>query len=229
MHDTDAPTQDRALLVGNRLVLVGAILYLLEWVAIIAAHLDAPLGADTSTSHVASAYGAHPQLWGWAAGWFSVVLLGRILIMTGLRSALSDSDRSHPLMEIAVAAMAVGVVLEIATYALVSGASWALIHGAQVGTVQALDAAAFQLNQMLFGPTGVAVLCAGIAMWHSGLFPRVLSGLGLVAGALVTVVGLALVAPKYADLAGALTTAVVLFWVWMLWTGVLVWRARPSR
>lgn len=229
MNDTKAPMQDRAPLVGNRLVLGGAILYLLEWVAILAAHLDAPLGADTSTSHVASAYGTHPQLWGWAAGWFSVVLLGRILIMTGLRGALSDSGRSHPLMEIAVAAMAVGVVLEIATYALVSGASWALVHGAQVGTVRALDAAAFQLNQMLFGPTGVAVLCAGIAMWHSGLFPRVLSGLGVVAGVLIAVVGLALVAPKYADLADALTSAVVLFWVWMLWTGVFVWRARPSR
>ncbi|MGZ4457623.1 MAG: hypothetical protein ACXVXD_04435 [Nocardioidaceae bacterium] len=214
----------RPQLVGNRLVLVGSVLYLMEWVAIIAAGIGAPVGAAASRQDLLSAYVGHEQALGWAAGWFSVVLLGRVLVTTGLRSALAESGRPQRLMDFAVVAMAVGVALEIATYALVAGISWLSAHGGTVGQLRAVDAVSFALDGMLWGPTGLALACCGVAMWQSELFPRPLAGLGLVAGAMLVVVGLGLQAPRFAGLSGAVSSAALLFWVWMLWTGVLLWR-----
>jgi hypothetical protein len=213
---------------GNRLVLAGAVLYLLEWVAIVAAGVGVPLGANASAHEVMTAYAGHPDALGWAAGWFSVVLLGRVLLMVGLRSALARSGRSPALMDVAVAAMAVSVALEIAVYGVAAGASWSLTNGGSLATTRTLDAVAFQLNWMLYGPLGVSVLCAAVAMWRSTSFSRVLAGLGLLAGAAFTAVGLALVAPRLAGGAEALSSAAALLWIWMLWTGVVTWRARPG-
>ena len=105
---TDAGS--RAPLVGNRLMLVGAVVYLLEWVAIIAANVSVPLGADASVHALVTGYAGRANALGWAAGWFSVVLVGRILIMVGLRTSLrmslgmslGDSGRPHALMDVAV-------------------------------------------------------------------------------------------------------------------------------
>jgi hypothetical protein len=219
----------KRLLVGNRLVLIGAVLYLLEWVAIIAAHLDAPGGAASTAARVASAYTGNTDAYAWAAGWFSVVLLGRILLMIGLREALADSGRSQRLMSLATAAMAVSVTVEIATYAIVSGAAWSKDKGGSLETIRSLDAVAFQLNNMIFGPLGVAVLCAGLAMWRSGLFNRVLPWLAIVSGVLLVLSAAALQAPSVSNVAAPLGLAVPLFWIWMIWTGVVCWRAAPRR
>ena len=68
--DTGEVAMDaRPQLVGNRLVLVGAVLYLLEWVAIIAAGIGAPVGAAASTQDLLTAYVGHAQALGWPAGW----------------------------------------------------------------------------------------------------------------------------------------------------------------
>lgn len=213
-----------SVLAGNRLVLAGAVLYLLEWVAIVAAGVGVPLGGTASAHDVATAYADHADSLGWAAGWFSVVLLGRVLLMVGLRSALAPSGRSAALMDGAVAAMTVSVALEVAVYGVAAGASWSLANGGSLATTRTLDAVSFQLNWMLYGPLGVSVLCATVAMWRSGAFSRVLAGLGLLAGVGCTVLGLAFVAPRLSAGAEALSSAAALLWVWMLWTGVVTWR-----
>jgi hypothetical protein len=228
MSSTYAPTPSRTALVGNRLVLAGAVLYLLEWVAIIAGNIGVPLGAAASATHVMAGYSGHANTFGWAAGWFSVVLLGRVVLMIGLRSALADSGRPQRLMDIAVAAMAVSVTLEVVTYALVAGTSWAAGQpGAQAAT-RVLDAASFEMNVMIYGPLGVSLLCAGAAMLRSTLFGRVLPALALVAGFLSTLIGLALASPSLVGAEGALSSAALLMWIWMLWTGVVLWRAPSS-
>lgn len=218
--------ESRPGLVGNRMVLIGAVLYLLEWVAIIATGIAVPVGADASRADLMAAYSGHEDALGWAAGWFSVVLLGRILLVTGLRTAFADSGRRQPLMDLAVAAMAVGVALEIASYAMAAGGSWLVANDGTFGQVRGLDGAALAVNGMLWGPTGVAVLCCGIAMWRAALFPRVLAALALLPGGLLALVGLALQSPRFADLADALSTGALVMWVWMIWTGVIVWRAK---
>jgi hypothetical protein len=219
------PSMKGGALVGNRLVLAGAVLYLLEWVAIALCHIDAPLGADASEAHVASSYSGSAEAWGFAAGWFSIVLLGRLLIMTGLRSVLTESGRGQRLMDLAVVAMAVSVTVEVATYAVTAGAAWYLDNGGSVDVVRGLDAGMFELGKMVFGPAGVSIICAGVAMWASGLFSRVLCGIGVVGGVAMMLSGLAFAAPEFNGLSDTLSNGALLFWIWMLWTGVLCWRA----
>jgi hypothetical protein len=203
-------------------------MYLLEWVAIIAGHVGVPLGATVGAAGISTAYDGHADSLGWAAGWFSVVLLGRVLVMTGLRSALTDSHRPQRLMDLAVGAMAVSVTLETCVYAVAAGASWSSGAHGSLAVTRSLDAVAFQLDQLLYGPLGVSVVAAGIAMWRSGLFPRVLAGLGAVAGVLSALVALAFAAPRFAGMSQALSSAALLFWIWIIWTGVVLWRARRS-
>jgi multidrug transporter EmrE-like cation transporter len=220
----------REPLVGNRLVLIGAVMYLLEWVAIIAAQVSVPLGADASRHSLVDSYAGRADALGWAAGWFSVVLLGRILIMVGLRTSLRDSGRPQPLMDLAVAAMAVSVALEIATYAIPSGAAWALGHGSGLAVTRGLDSVSFTLNQMLWGPIGVSVLCAGIAMWQARLFPWPLWALALLSGVSGAVVAAVASSPSWYGVADAGTSVTALaFWIWMLWSGVLLVIRTPSR
>lgn len=225
MSRPSSPPRSRTL-VGNRLVLAGALLYLLEWVAIIGAGVAVPVGANASPHDLADAYAGHADAIGWAAGWFCVVELGRVLLMVGLRSAHAESGRADRLMDAAVAAMAVSVALEIAVYAVASGSAWALGHGGSAGATRSLDAVAFQLNQTIYGPMGISLLCAGIAMWRSQVFSRRLAGLGAAAGISFTVLGLTAVAPRFAGLAGALSAAALPMWAWMVWAGVVTWRAR---
>ena len=219
----------KATVVGNRLVLAGSVLYLLEWVAIAVAHVDAPLGADVSATHVASAYSGSAETWGWAAGWFSIVLLGRVLIMTGLRATLTESGRPQRIMDFAVAVMAVSVAIEITTYAVVAGGAWYLDNGGSVAAVRGMDAAMFGLGKMVFGTAGVSVICAAAAMWASGLFSRVLCTIGLVGGVGMAVSALAFAAPKFNGFNDTLSSGALLFWIWMLWAGVVCWRAAPRK
>ena len=216
-------------LVGNRLVLIGAVVNLLAGVPIIAAHATSPLGAASTAAEVASTYTGSTDAYAWAAGWFSVLMLGRILLMIGLREALADSGRPQRLMSLAIAAITVSVIVEIAALAIVSGAAGSMDKGGSLETIRSIDAVAYGLYQMIWGPLGVAVLCAGLAMRRSGLFHRVLPWLAVVSGAVLALGAAALEAPSLSDVAAPLQLAVPLFWIWMIWTGVACWRAAPPR
>jgi hypothetical protein len=149
-------------------------------------------------------------------------------VMVGLRAALRDVGRLRPLLDVAVIAMAVSVALEIVVYAVAAGGAWSLDNGGSSDVVRVLDAASYQLNQTIYGPLGVAMLCAGWVMWKSGAFNRVLPVLALVAGTLFTLLGLVFVAPRFSGVAQALSAGAILMWIWMVWTGVVLWRARPD-
>jgi hypothetical protein len=219
----------RGTLVGNRWVLVGGVTYLLEWVAIIWAGV-AGLGEvalrGSSTDDLLEAYTGHENA-AWAmAGWFAVVLLGRILVFVGLRHALADSGHGHPLMDFAAAAAAVSVTLEIASYGLAASASSAAEAGDEVATLW-VDQAAAGLNLMIGGGLGVAILCSAYCMWRSGLFSLPLNVAGGVSGLAITGAQLS-VAPATQTLFDVLYVFPVLFWVWMLWAGVVCWRRTPT-
>ncbi|QZY28209.1 hypothetical protein [Nocardioides coralli] len=224
----DVESRDR--LVGNRWVLVGGILYLLEWVAIIGVGV---VGVSefvlrgSAAADVLSTYADHPDAMWAMAGWFAVVLLGRILLFVGLRSALVDSGRSHPLLDFAVVAAAVSVTLEIGSYGLAAGASTTAELGEE-GLTLAIDQAAVGLNLMLGGGLGVAVASSVYVMWRSGLFSPWLNMLGAVSG--VAMIGAQLsVAPALQGLFDILFVSPILFWIWMLWAGVVLWRRTPAQ
>ena len=124
--------------------------------------------------------------------------------------------------------MAISVVLEIAAYGIVAAAARLAADGGDPDLVAALDGDAFWLVLLIWGPIGVSVLATGLAMLRSQLFAAWLCWLGVVAGG-AGVVG-RLVAGATTDDSGsgaaaAVTTVAALgMWVWMLTTGVVLFR-----
>jgi hypothetical protein len=214
-----------AALVGNRWVLVGGLVYLLEWVAIIAAGM-AGVGevasVGRSVDELLKSYVGNLDAVAFMAGWFAVVLLGRILIFVGLRQALLDSGYPHPLMDFAVVASAVSVTIEIGSYGLAAAAA----QRAEVGDAQGmllLDLAAGWMNLLIAGGLGVATVCAAFGMWRSGLFPVPLNVTGFVIGVLIVGAQLT-VSPSLERVFSVLAFSPLVFWIWMLWAGVVCWR-----
>jgi len=222
-----AITHERNL-VGNRWVLVGGVVYLLEWVAIVwvgALGIGETVVRGGSIDDLTDSYVGHQDALTTMAGWFAVVLLFRILLFIGLRQALADSGYRHLLLDFAVAAAAVSVTLEVASYGLGGAAAWMAERGEE-DAMLALDQAAAGINLMLAGGLGVAIVCASYCMWQSHLFPTVLNVIGLVSG--VAIVGAQLsVAPALQSVFDVLFFFPLLFWIWMLWAGVLLWRRTP--
>ena len=203
-------------------------MYLLEWVAIVwvgALGVGETVVRGSTSDDLLDSYVRHQDALTTMAGWFAVVLLFRILVFIGLRQALADSGYRHPLLDFAVAAAAVSVTLEVASYGLGGAASWMAERGEEDAMV-ALDQAAAGLNLMLAGGLGVAIVCASYCMWQSRLFNTVLSVIGLVSG--VAIVGAQLsVAPALQSVFDVLFFFPLLFWIWMLWAGVACWRRTP--
>jgi len=98
----------------------------------------------------------------------------------------------------------------------------------------ALDAGGSLLYQLVFGPNAVFVAVSGFAMLRSGLFPGWMCWLALVVGVVGTpaavVAGLAYDAGTLATVFDLLTTVTALgFWVWMLATGIFLFRRAGRR
>jgi hypothetical protein len=217
-------------LVGTRLALVGALLYLSEWL-VIPFIVDLPtddLGDDAAS--IAAAYAGHGTELAFTAGWLSFALLGRIVFVAALRGAFRDSPRELTLVDIAVAAMAVSVAVEIIQLGLISTAAWLAEAEAEAAMIVALDGAGTVLFGLVVVPIGASVLASSVAMVRSGLFPRWLSWLGVIVGVLVVAGGVVTTTGAgdtgtVADLADPLTgPPVALFWIWMLATSVVLFR-----
>jgi hypothetical protein len=217
-------------LVGNKWVLTGAILYLLEWVGIVwasAAGVGSQVVRGTSAADLMDTYTGNENAVYSMAGLFAVVLLGRVLIFIGLRHALADSGYPHALLDLAVVASAVSVTLEVASYGLAASAASSADSGDEALTV-VIDQAGAGLNLMIGGGLGVAILCANYVMWRSGLFSLPLLLLGAASGA--AIIGAQLtVAPSLQSVFDVLYFFPVVFWIWMLWTGVVCWRSAAVR
>jgi hypothetical protein len=223
--------ESRARILGTRLALAGTLLYLSEWL-VIPFVVDLPtddLGDDASS--IASEYVEHGTELAFLAGWLSFALLGRIVFVAALRGAFRDSPRSLILLDIALAAMAVSVALEIVQLGAVATAGWLGEAGASPDAIVALDGAATVLFGLVLAPIGASVLACSLAMLLSGLFARWLSWLGVIAGALVVAGGVVSTSGAgdggtVHDLADPLTgPPVALFWIWMLATSVVLFRA----
>jgi len=229
-------------LVGNRLALAGVAMYFLEWVGIAAFNLgNVPAAQGTKAAEILSQYAQHGPGIELLAGWLSLVLLGRILFVAGIRDSLRRSGADTLLADFAVLAMAVSVVLEITAYAIASGGTYAAASGADQSTIVGIDGVANFVNLILAAPIGVSVLAASIAMVRSRLFPAWLSWLGVAAGLVACAYGV-IVGPAFAaggtcgdalcspgsSLAGiaqAISVTLVAAWIWMIATGVVLFRA----
>ena len=221
--------------VGNAWALAGTVVYFLEWVAIAAAGgINTFLATDSPTSTLLKSYRGHEDTYGWAAGWFGVVLLGRIVFAVAVRRSLTASpdtrDDVRILADVGVLAMAVGLVLELASNAMFAAGASLGDHGASTSTLRTVDVIGRDLNLLLWGPTGLSVLCFAVAMLLDRRFPRALPWVGVVGGGVLVVEALVFEAPRFTFAASALQTVALLFWVWMIWTAVWLFRRRtPAR
>src|SRR6476620_9922272 len=85
-------TTERQPLVGNRLALAGVIIYFLEWVGIIAFNFgNVPASQGTNGAEILAQYAQHGTGIGLLAGWLSLVLLGRVLFVAGVRDSVRRS------------------------------------------------------------------------------------------------------------------------------------------
>ncbi|HEV2032919.1 MAG TPA: hypothetical protein VGU71_01770 [Candidatus Dormibacteraeota bacterium] len=238
-------------LVGNRWALAGAIMYLLEWVAIVgvlaavtgihgagpggAAGVQIPTATGTTPADIFSGYtAANAAATALSAGWYGLVLPGRILLIAGIRQALRRSWGDSALADLAVAAMALSVLMEIASYWVAAGVGQAATSGADQSAVVTGHAIASMLNVGLFSPLGLSILAISVVMWQSRVFPWWLCLLGGLSGAALCVGGLTAgfqTGGQFQQVANNAQFGVLGFWVWMLITGVILFRAagQPRR
>jgi hypothetical protein len=222
----------RTNLVGA-LALGGTILYLSEWL-VIPFVPDLPtddLGDDVSA--IAGDYAGHGTDLAFLAGWVSFALLGRIVFVAALRSALRASSREPVLADIAVAAMTLSVGIEIVQLGLVASAGWLGESEVDPAAIAGLDAVGTVLFGLVLIPLGASVLASSVAMLLSGLFSRWLCWLGVAAGAFVILGGVvgttgAGDTGTVHDLGDPLTgIPVAAFWVWMIVTSIVLFRGAP--
>lgn len=220
-------------LIGNRLALAGAVLYLLEWIAIvfIASVPTDKLGDDAAS--IVDAYSGEARSTALAAGWFSVVLLGRVLFVVAVRKAFRDSGRDSALLDFAVGAMTVSVAIEIVSFSLAPAAAWLAENDADPASIVALDTASSIAFLMVFGPIGVSVLAASAVIVKSRLFGRWVGWLGVVAGVLGIAGGILAAAALGDDGSfkdwGQQPSAIgaLGLWIWMVAVSVILWRRTP--
>jgi hypothetical protein len=225
--------EERPAVVGNRLVLAGAVLYLLEWVAIIPAGDSGPSDPGLKSDKVLALYTAHPTAVAFLATWLSVVLIGRVLMILGIRTALQSVAADTTLVLFAAAAMTLSVVFEVVSESMVFAAT-VFAGRSDTELVRTFDTVGGIAWTMVFGPLGLAVLLTAWSMLRSRAFPTWICAVGLLGGALGVMAGLA-AGPSYLHegiartLNGVGQIGVPLFWLWMLATGIfLVRRVRPA-
>jgi hypothetical protein len=235
----EAPTESSAekprrtdALVGNGLVLAGVVLYLCEFVGIIASHVHTMPTVPGAGTSLHTTYAGQAGATGFLVGWYALVLPGRVLIALALRQALlaSAADRLagawRSALDWAVVLMGIGVVAELVSGCVDAGTSAAAQHG-DTASVFALDKVAHYLLATVYGPSGVALAIVGLAMWRTGVFPRALAGVLAVLGLVQALDGALLSAPSTASLQDGLTVLNLLLFVVLVWLGVVVFRHRP--
>ena len=221
-------------LVGNRFALFGTILYLSEFLVFLFA-FDLPTGEGGDESSIVRAYVERGSDLVLLAGLMGVVVLGRIVFVVALHSALRSSPRELALADVAIAAMTLSVAFEVVEYGLFGTAGVLAEANGNAGAIVALNGAGIVLSTLVLAQVGASVLASSIAMLRSGLFPRWLGWLGAVVGALLIAAGIVATAGSdasgtAADLISALTgPAFGVFILWMIATSVVLFRNAPPR
>jgi hypothetical protein len=231
---TEAPTgKPRRTdgLVGNGLVLVAVVLYLCEFVGIIASHVHPMPTVPGAGTSLRTTYAGQAGATGFLVGWYALVLPGRVLIVLAMRQALLASAAERltgawrSALDWTVPLMGIGVVAELVHACVNAGTAAAVGH--DTSTAFALDRVAHYLLVTVYGPSGLALTIIGVSAWRSGVFPRILAGVLTALGVVQTLNGALLSAPSTASLQDGLTVLNLLLFVVLIWLGVLVFRHRP--
>lgn len=217
-------------LIGNRMMLSGALLFISSLVAQgVSYNYGVPSYAEfgLSADELIDSFKGDETLIAVMAGFYGLLAIGRILMIMALKNALTASGRAHPIMEFAVVTMTISVAFEILNYTLY--ASVAQLGAAHPEGMWALASISGKLNLLMFAFIGVSVLCSSWAMLRSELFPKVLLILGVIAGIPLALSSL-FASPSLDETAWLLTAVGArLLIIWILWVSFLVWRKAPKR
>ena len=91
----------------------------------------------------------------------------------------------------------------------------------------AIEWSAAMMLRVAGGAIGLSVLCSAWVMWRSGLAPRVLNILGIIAGVCIPLSAM-FIAPAFDTVRTTLEISVFIFFIWMMWAGVLLWIRTPK-
>ena len=215
---------------GNSLALIGVILYLLEFAVFIPLGVSFPAPAETDP---VSFYAGRETPYALMAVLLSVLLLGRVAFIAGLRGGLRSAVSAAPLSDVALAAMTASVLLELTSLWLITGAAQLASAGPGGPGVAALDASAGWLTLGVFATLGVAVAVASLAMLQSRLFPAWLGWLGLIsgiglAGSAVAAIASGETPTSMGPVSGIGSFAWLGMVIWMLTTGIILLRRRRA-
>lgn len=220
-----------APLTGNRLALAGAIWYLLE-IPILFPFVGATSPSPVKAAELVAFYSTQKTNLLIGAAGASVVLLGRIAFSAGARAPLRRTGGVRGLADLALGSMVLSVVLEIGMTALYAAAGRMAAGGGDAAGVVALHYAAETVGFAVFPAIAVAVAATSLAQIISAQFPRWLGWLGLVAGVLgipASAIGVATAQNLVGQGSPLLSSWIVGFWIWMVATGVVLFRRTPGR
>jgi hypothetical protein len=163
-----------------------------------------------------------------AATCLAICLVGPVVFMAGLKSSIREHASDRPLLDLALAAIAISAILESAAYSVVASAAGLAADGAEDAIVVALDTAGRWLYVSAFGPLGVAVIAAGVATSRARLFPPMLCWLAIAAGA-SALWGVVLLGITEGEDEGGLadlvtTSAAIGIGAWMIIAAAHLWR-----
>lgn len=214
----------------NRLALLGVIIYLLEF-AFIIPFAKTPPGAGSTTGELADFYAAnHTSILIYAAG-VSAAILGRILFVAALRDVLRQIPGTRILMDFAFGLVIVDVTVESVALGMEAVVASMATFGSEppVAVAGALQSASLDLGIPQTVTFGLFAVVASLAVLGSRFFPRWIGWTGLVGG-----IGYALsVALHFAPDNSILSMVQFIGWlliiVWMLATGIVMFRRTRSR
>src|ERR671928_2131985 len=116
MNAADGTTLRGETSVGARLAVAGAVGYLLEWTVILVVSPPGPRGPGEPTSQLVGAYADRMGAATLAATCLAICLVGPVVFMAGLKSSLREHASDRPLLDLALAAIAISAILESAAY-----------------------------------------------------------------------------------------------------------------
>ena len=216
--------------VGNRLALTGAIWYLLE-IPILFSFVSATSPPVAKTAELVAYYSAQKTNLLIGAASASVVLLGRIAFSAGARASLRRTAGVRALADLALGAMVVSVVFEVTMIALYATAGRMAAGGGEPAGVVALHYAADTVGFAVFPAIAVAMATTSLAQIISRQFPLWLGWPGLVVGVfgVASSTFLSAMAQNVVGGSSPLGSWMLGFWIWMVATGVVLFRRTPGR
>lgn len=220
---------DRRRISYSRLALLGVIIYLLEF-AFIIPFAKTP-GAGNTNSQLADFYAAnHTSILIYVAG-VSAAILGRILFAAVLRDVLHHIARTRVLMDLAFGLVVVGVTVESISLGLEGVAASMGTYGSEppVAVAAALQSGSTNVGIPLTITFGLFAAVASLAMISSHLFPRWIGWSGLVGGIAYALSVALHLAPDNGVLSMGQFIGWVLIVVWMLATGIVLFRRARSQ